>query len=80
MVYSSWKSFVLSEAQTHSPGRNTPMFWAECYTTQLSRRPNHGRGYYMAEVDFSRLFIVMMFEKIEKEADNVPSKDGSRQR
>ena len=33
------KSFVLTEAQTHSPGCSTPMFGAECFTTQLSRHP-----------------------------------------
>ena len=36
-MYSSRKSFILTEAWTHDPGRNTPMLWAECYTTQLSR-------------------------------------------
>ena len=37
MLYSSWKSFVPTEACTHSPGRSTPMFRTGCYTTQLSR-------------------------------------------
>ena len=39
MLYSSHKSFLFTEAWTHGPERSTLMFWAKCFTTQLSRHP-----------------------------------------